>query len=131
MFRSRALCQMKPCPDKLVINPHRTSLPLDYFKEFPEYQGKSKEFPSRTKKPLQISTKGYLMNKIDKKYVEEIQPKEQMIEIEKLLLQFKEKTQNKQLANDVMALLKMISLSSKENLEIIAKSNINEIMRNS
>ena len=29
------------------------------------------------------------MNKIDKKYVEEIQPKEQMIEIDKLLLQFK------------------------------------------
>ena len=38
---------------------------------------------------------------------------------QKLLLQFKEKTQNKQLANDVMELLKMISLQSKENLEII------------
>ena len=89
MFRSRALCQMKPCPDKLVINPHRTSLPFDYFQNFPEYEGKPKECPSRTKKPLQISTKGYLVNKIDKKYVEEIQPKEQRIEIEKLLLQFK------------------------------------------
>ena len=86
MFRPRALCQMKPCPDKLAINPHRTSLPLDYFQEFPEYEGKTKEFPSKTKKPLQISTKGYLVNKIDKKYVEEIQQKEQMIEIDTLLL---------------------------------------------
>ena len=89
MFRPRTLCQMKPCPDKLVINPHRTSLPFDYFQDFPEYEGKPKEFPSKNKKPLQISTKGYLMNKIDKKYVEEIQPKEQMIEMDKLLLQFK------------------------------------------
>ena len=89
MFRPRTLCQMKPCPDKLVINPHITSLPFDYFQDFPEYEGKPKEFPSKNKKPLQISTKGYLMNKIDKKYVEEIQPKEQMIEMDKLLLQFK------------------------------------------
>ena len=90
MFRPRTLCQMKPAPsDPSLINPHKSSLPIDYFQKFPEYIGNPKEFPSKSKKPLQISTKGYLMNKIDKKYVEEIQPKEQRIEIEKLLLQFK------------------------------------------
>lgn len=90
MFRPRTLCQMKPAPsDKNNINPHKTSLPYDYFQETPEYEGKPKEFPSKTKKPMQISTKGYLVQKIDRKYVEDIQPKEQMIDFPKLLLQFK------------------------------------------
>ena len=89
MFRPRTLCQMKPAPDPSMINPHKTSLPEDYFNSFPEYQGNPKEFPSRTKKPLQITTKGYLMQKIDKKYIEEIQPKEQMIDFNKILVQFK------------------------------------------
>ena len=90
MFRPRSLCQMKPAPsDPSIINPHKTSLPADYFQKFPEYMGNPKEFPSKTKKPLQITTKGYLVQKIDKKYIEDIQPKEQMIELNKLLLQFK------------------------------------------
>ena len=90
MFRPRTLCQMKPAPlDKNNINPHKTSLPYDYFQETPEYEGKPKEFPSKTKKPMQISTKGYLVQKIDRKYIEDIQPKEQMIDFSKLLLQFK------------------------------------------
>ena len=90
MFRPRTLCQMKPAPtDQSKINPHKTSLPESYFQNFPEYQGAPKEFPSKTKKPLQMTTKGYLMQKIDKKFIEDIQPKEQMIEFNKLLLQFK------------------------------------------
>ena len=90
MFRPRTLCQMKPAPsDPSIINPHKTSLPPDYFQKFPEYMGNPKEFPSKTKKPLQITTKGYLVQKIDKKYIEDILPKEQMIEFNKLLLQFK------------------------------------------
>ena len=90
MFRPRTLCQMKPAPsDPSIINPHKTSLPPDYFQKFPEYMGNPKEFPSKTKEPLQITTKGYLVQKIDKKYIEDIQPKEQMIDFNKLLLQFK------------------------------------------
>ena len=74
MFRPRTLCQMKPAPsDPSLINPHKSSLPIDYFQKFPEYIGNPKEFPSKSKKPLQITTKGYLAQKIDKKYIEEIQ----------------------------------------------------------
>ena len=90
MFRPRTLSQMKPAPsDPSIINPHKASLPEDYFLKFPEYIGDPKEFPSKTKKPLQITTKGYLVQKIEKKYIEEIQPKEQMIDFNRLLLQFK------------------------------------------
>ena len=90
MFRPRTLCQMKPAPsDKTKINPHKTSLPDNYITQTPVYQGAPKEFPSKTKKPLQIATKGYLVQKIDKKNIEDIQPKEQTIEFNKLLLQFK------------------------------------------
>ena len=90
MFRPRTLCQMNPAPvDSSNINPHKSSLPGDYFTKTPEYQGNPKEFPSKTKKPLQFSTKGYLVQKIDRKYVEDLQPKEQTIDFIKLLLQFK------------------------------------------
>ena len=90
MFRPRALCQMKPAPpDENNINPHKSSFPGNYIENAPQYDGKTKEFPSKTKKPLQISTKAYLVNKIDRKYVEDIQPKEQMIDFIKLLSQFK------------------------------------------
>ena len=98
MFRPRTLCQMKPAPsDPSLINPHKTSLPINYFQKFPQYIGNQKEFPSKTKKPLQITTKGYLVQKIDKKYIEEIQPKEQMIDFNKLLLQFKSSEEIKSL----------------------------------
>ena len=92
MFRPRTLCQMKPAPtEEQNINPHKSSLPGDYLTKTPTYDGKTKEFPSKTKKPLQLSTKAYLVQKIDKKYIEDIQPKEQMIDFGKLLLQFKSK----------------------------------------
>ena len=42
----------------------------------------------------------------------------------RLLLQIMDKTQNRQLANDAMELLKMITLSSKENAEVIGNQNI-------
>ena len=90
MFRPRTLCQMNPAPvDRTNINPHKSSLPGDYFTKTPQYQGSPKEFPSKTKKPLQFSTKGYLVQKIDRKYVEDLQPKEQTIDFIRLLLQFK------------------------------------------
>ena len=89
MFRPRTLCQMKPAPDSSMINQHKSSFPEGYIQQAPEYSGNPKEFPSKTKKPLQITTKGYLYQKIDKRFVEEIQPKEQMIDFNKLLLQFK------------------------------------------
>ena len=90
MFRPRTLCQMKPAPtDEQNINPHKSSLSGDYFTKTPTYDGKTKEFPSKTKKPLQLSTKAYLVQKIDRKGIEDIQPKEQMIDFNKLLLQFK------------------------------------------
>ena len=91
MFRPRTLCQVKPAPtEEQNINPHKSSLPGDYFSKTPSYIGAPKDFPSKTKKPLQFSTKGYLVQKIDKKCVEDIQPKEQMIDFNKFLLQFKD-----------------------------------------
>ena len=94
MFRPRTLCQMKPSPQQgQQVNQHKSSLPLDYFSKLPKHSGKPKEFPSKTKKPLQISTKGFLTQKIDKKLVEDIQPKEQKIDFERLLLQFKNATE--------------------------------------
>ena len=90
MFRPRTLCQMKPAPtEEQVINLHKSSLPSDYFTSTPQYDGSPKEFPSKTKKPLQLTTKAYLVQKIDRKGIEDIQPKEQMIDFNKLLLQFK------------------------------------------
>ena len=89
MFRPRTLCKMNPAPaEEQNINPHKSSLPGDYFTTTPTYDGKAKEFPSKTKKPLLFSTKAYLVNKIDKKGIEDIQPKEQRIDFKKLLLQF-------------------------------------------
>ena len=73
MFRPRTLCQVKPAPtEQQVINPHKSSLPSDYFTRIPTYDGGPKEFPSKTKKPLQLTTKGYLVQKIDRKGVEDI-----------------------------------------------------------
>ena len=90
MFRPRTLCQVKPAPtDEQNINPHKSSLSDDYFTKKPTYDGKPKEFPSKTKKPLQFTTKAYLVQKIDRKGIEDIQPKEQMIDFNKLLLQLK------------------------------------------
>ena len=42
----------------------------------------------------------------------------------RMLLQIMDKTQNRQLANDAMELLKMITLSSKANTEVIGNQNI-------
>ena len=90
MFRPRTLCQMKPAPsEEQNINMHKSSLPLDYFTKTPTYSGAPKEFPSKTKKPMQLTTKAYLVQKIDRKGVEDLQPKPQMIDFNKLLLQFK------------------------------------------
>ena len=102
MFRPRTLCQVKPAPtEQQVINPHKSSLPSDYFTSTPTYDGGPKEFPSKTKKPLQLTTKGYLVQKIDRKGVEDIQQKDQMIDFCKLLLQFKsvEEIQNLQVSD--------------------------------
>ena len=89
MFRPRALCQIKPAPlDSQNINNYKSSLPSDYFTKYPTYSGTPKEFPSKTKKPLQLTTKAYLVQKIDRKSIEDIPPKEQMIDFNKFLLQF-------------------------------------------
>ena len=42
----------------------------------------------------------------------------------RMLLQIMDKTQNRQLANDAMELLKLITLSAKENAEVIGNQNI-------
>ena len=99
MFRPRTLCQMKPAPtEEQIINLHKSSLPSDYFTNTPTYDGSPKEFPSKTKKPLQFSTQAYLVQKIDRKGIEDIQPKEQMIDFNKLLLQFKNADEIKNLS---------------------------------
>ena len=90
MFRPRTLCQMKPAPtEDQIVNTHKSSLPLDYFSKIPTYSGQPKEYPSRSKKPLQLITRAYLVQKIDRKGIEDIPVKEQMIDFNKFLLQFK------------------------------------------
>ena len=90
MFRPRTLCQMKPAPtEEQIVNTHKSSLPLDYFSKTPSFSGQPKDYPSKSKKPLQLTTKAYLVQKIDRKGIEDIPSKEQMIDFNKLLLQFK------------------------------------------
>ena len=90
MFRPRALCQMKPAPtEEQQVNQHKCSLPDDYFTKVPKYSNKPKEYPSKAKKPIQLTTKAYLVQKIDRKGIEDIPPKEQMIDFNKFLTQFK------------------------------------------
>lgn len=90
MFRPRTLCQMRPAPtEDQIVNTHKSSLPLDYFNKIPTYSGQPKEYPSRSKKPLQLTTKAYLVQKIDRKGIEDIPAKEQMIDFNNFLLQFK------------------------------------------
>ena len=102
MFRPRTLCQMKPAPtEEQNINPHKSSLPGDYFTKTPTYEGKPKEFPSKARKPLQLTTKAFLVQKIDRKGIEDLPNKEQTIDFNKLLMQFKsqEEIQNLQVSD--------------------------------
>ena len=81
---------MKPAPtEEQIVNTHKSSLPLDYFSKTPTFSGQPKDYPSKSKKPLQLTTKAYLVQKIDRKGIEDIPSKEQMIDFNKLLLQFK------------------------------------------
>ena len=90
MFRPRTLCQIKPAPEQNVnINNYKSSLPSDYFTKFPTHSGTQKEFPSKNKKPMQLTTKAYLVQKIDRKTIEDLPQKEQTIDFNKFLLQFK------------------------------------------
>ncbi len=102
MFRPRTLCQMKPAPNEgQQLNQYKSSLPEDYFTKIPTYSNKPKEYPSKSKKPLQLTNKAYLVQKIDRKTIEDIPQKEQMIDFNKLLLQFKsiEEIQNLQVSD--------------------------------
>ena len=67
MFRPRSLCQIKPAPTEQNLNTHKSSLPPDYFTKYPTFSKEPKEFPSKTKKPMQLTTKAYLVQKIDRK----------------------------------------------------------------
>ena len=89
MFRPRALCQIKPAPTEQNLNTHKSSLPSDYFTKYPTFSKEPKEFLSKSKKPMQLTTKAYLVQKIDRKTIEDLPPKEQMIDFNKFLLQFK------------------------------------------
>ena len=89
MFRPRTLCQIKPAPIEQKINTYKSSLPPEYFTRYPTHSGSVKEFPSKSKKPMQLTAKAYLVQKIDRKTIEEIPQKEQMIDFSKFLLQFK------------------------------------------
>ena len=89
MFRPRTLCQIKPAPTEQNINTHKSSLPPDYFTKYPTHSNTPKEYPSKAKKPMQLTIKAYLVQKIDRKTIEDLPPKEQMIDFNKFLLQFK------------------------------------------
>ena len=89
MFRPRTLCQIKPAPTEgQVVNTHKTSLPLDYFNKTPTFKNIPKDFPTKSKKPLQLTNRAFLVQKIDRKTIEELPTKEQMIDFNKLLQQF-------------------------------------------
>ncbi len=104
MFRPRTLCQMKPAPtEEQIVNTHKSSLPLDYFNKLPTFSGQPKDYPSKSKKPIQLTTKAYLVQKIDRRGIEDIPSKDQMIDFNKLLLQFKSEEEIGQL--DVVDLL--------------------------
>ena len=89
MFRPRALCQIKPAPTGQNINTHKSSFPDNFLKTFPKYTNEPKEFQSKTKKPMQLTTKAYLSQKVDRKTIEDLPQKEQNIDFNKFLLQFK------------------------------------------
>ena len=90
MFRPRALCQMRPAPtEEKQVNQHKCSLPEDYFSKVPTYSNKPKEYTCKSKKPIQLTTRAYLVQKIDRKGIEDIPQKDQMIDFNKLLSQFK------------------------------------------
>ena len=83
------LCIIKPAPTEQNINTHKSSLPPDYFTKYPTHSNTPKEYQSIAKKPMQLTTKAYLVQKIDRKTIEDLPPKEQMIDFNKFLLQFK------------------------------------------
>jgi len=90
MFRPRSLCQIKPPPsEEQTQNNHKSSLPPNYFNKFPKFSNEPKEFPTKNKKPLKLTQKAYLSQKIERKNIEELQDKEQTIDFNKFLLQFK------------------------------------------
>ena len=88
MFRPRTLCKIKPAPENPNINAHKSSLPPDYFTKFPTHSGTQKEFTTKTKKPMQLTSKAFLVQKIDRKTIEDLPIKEQTIDFNKFLLQF-------------------------------------------
>ena len=101
MFRPRALCQIKPAPIDDNVNTHKSSLPPDYFNTFPTHSGTQKEFQSKNKKPMQLTTKAFLVQKIDRKSIEDLEQKEQMIDFNNFLLQFKQDEINNLTAIDL------------------------------
>jgi hypothetical protein len=89
MFRPRALCQIKPAPTGQNINTHKSSFSPNFLTRTPQYTNNQKEFPSKSKKPMQLTTKAYLAQKVDRKSIEDLPQKEQNIDFNKFLLQFK------------------------------------------
>ena len=90
MHRPRALCEMKPASENIQSqNKYTSSLPEGYLEKVPQYTGVKKEFSSKTKKPLQFHERGNLIRNFDRKQIEEIYTKEQTINFENLLSQFK------------------------------------------
>jgi hypothetical protein len=75
------LCTIKPAPTEQNINTHKSSLPPDYFTKYPTHSNTTKEYPSIAKKPMQLTTKTYLVQKIDRKTIEDLPPSEQMIDL--------------------------------------------------
>lgn len=91
MFRPRSLCQIKPSlPDsKPMDDQYMSSLQKGYLQKIPTYSRCVKEFPTKTKKPMQFHQKGYLMKFISRKFIEELLPTQTKIDFKKLLLQFR------------------------------------------
>ena len=101
MFRPRALCQIKPAPIGQNLNTHKSSFTPNFLTRTPQYTNNTKEFPSKSKKPMQLTTKAFLVQKIDRKSIEDLEQKEQMIDFNNFLLQFKQDEINNLTAIDL------------------------------
>ena len=90
MSRPRALCEMKPgSENNQPQNKYSSSLPEGFLEKIPQYTDVKKEFPSKTKKPMQFHEKGIVIRNFDRKQLEDLKTKEQSINFYNLLSQFK------------------------------------------
>ena len=131
MIRPRALCEMKPgSENNQPQNKYSSSLPEGFLEKIPQYTDVKKEFPSKTKKPMQFHERGILFRNFDRKQIEDLQSKEQPINFFNLLSQFKTDEEINNLnASDIFGVDSQLlkELQDKVNEFIVATSDFIEL----